>query len=169
MTRNTIIGAVLIAALGAVPMFAHGRGQGQGQVQGEGPRGGGEFGQGPGRGPGGRGGPGGPGGPNVMAMVRQLDLTDAQREQVRALVDEERQQGGPGAAVREAEQKLQAAIFGDKQDAAAIEAARSALTSAHAAELDRRVVTMEKLAQILTPAQRQQLLKLEPPAGRRGR
>src|SRR4051812_46011146 len=159
MTRKTTLGAVLlVGALGVVPMLAHGQGQGSGQAQGQTQGSEGQFGRGRGRGP---GGPGGPGGPNVMGMVRQLDLSDAQREQVRALGEEERQQGGPGAGVREAEQKLRTAIFGEKPDAAAIESAKTALNSAHAAELDRRITTMEKLSQILTLTQRQQLLKLE--------
>jgi Spy/CpxP family protein refolding chaperone len=102
-------------------------------------------------------------------MVRHLDLTDAQREQLRALVEEGRPGGEPGAPMRAAEQKLHAALLADTPDPQAIESLKAALNSAHAAELEQRVAMMQKVAQILTPAQRQQLLQLEaqgPPRGR---
>ena len=147
MTRKTMAVAVLVAALGTIPMVA----------QGLGPGGRGGFGgQGRGR------GPGGPGGPNLMAMVHRLDLTDAQRGQLRALMEEGRQSGDPGAAIREAEQKLHAAVLAETPDAAAIKTLKTAVNAAHAAELDRRVAMMQKVAQILTPVQRSQLLQLHP-------
>lgn len=149
MTRKTFAVAVLVAALGAIPMVAQGLGQG-GR--------GGFGGQAQGRGR----GPGGPGGPNLMAMVHRLDLTDAQRGQLRALMEEGRQSGDPAAAVREAEQKLHTAVLAETPDAAAIETLKAAANAAHAAELDRRVAMMQKVAQILTPVQRSQLLQLHP-------
>jgi Spy/CpxP family protein refolding chaperone len=104
-------------------------------------------------------------------MVHQLDLTDAQRQQIRALADETRQGGNPGEQARAAEQKLHAAILADPPDLQAIEGLKAALNTAHASELDQRVEMMQKVAQILTPAQRQQLLKTPPPGpgGGRGR
>ena len=156
MSRQTIGVAVLVAALGAIPVLAH-----QGQ---QGGRGGfGPDGQGRGRGP---GGPGGPGAPNIMMLVRQLELSDAQKEQLKGIVDERREPGDPARGPREAEQKLNQAIFGDTIDTAAVESARAALAAAHAAELERRIETLQKVAQILTPAQRQQLLTLRPERGR---
>jgi Spy/CpxP family protein refolding chaperone len=104
-----------------------------------------------------------------MQMVRQLDLTDAQREQLRTLMEEARKKGEPGEEGRAAEQKLHAAILADPPDLQAIEGLKTALNTAHASELDRRIEVMQKVAQILTPAQRQQALKLEaqrPPRGR---
>lgn len=121
------------------------------------------------QGPGGRGGrgPGGPGGPmGMLPGLNQVGLTDAQRAQVRAVLEQERPTGDPGAQVRQAEQALHAAILADAPDASAIDAAKAALNAAHAAELDHRVQVMEKIAQILTPAQRQQLAQLPPPPGR---
>lgn len=149
MTRRLIIAAGLALSLGALPLLA----------------------QGPGRpgGPG-RGGPGGPGGaPGIFAMVHQLDLTDAQREQLRGLMEEGRQGGDPGAGVRDAEQKLHAAILADSPDLQAIDALKAALNTAHAAELDHRIDMMQKVAQILTPAQKQQLLTLSPSGPPHGR
>jgi Spy/CpxP family protein refolding chaperone len=156
MSKKTMAVAVLAAALGAIPVLAH---QGQGGQGGFAP--GGQ--QGRGR------GPGGPGGPNIMMMVRQLDLSDAQKEQLKEILDDRRESGDPGKVGREAEQKLSQAIFGETVDAAALESARAAIAAAHAAELERRVETMQKVAQILTPAQRQQLLTLRPEGRGRGR
>jgi Spy/CpxP family protein refolding chaperone len=102
-------------------------------------------------------------------MVQHLDLTDAQREQLRGLMQEGRQGGDPGAGVRDAEQKLHAAILADAPDLQAIEALKTALNTAHAAELDHRIAMMEKVAQILTPAQKQELLRLPPGPQGRGR
>jgi Spy/CpxP family protein refolding chaperone len=70
--------------------------------------------------------------------------------------------------MRAAEQKLHAAVLASTPDLQAIETAKAALNAAHAAELDHRVAMMLKAAQILTPAQRQALLTLQP-AGPRGR
>ena len=153
MTRRTVMAATLALSVGAVSLLAQGPGQGRG---------------GPGRGPGGMG-PGGPGGPGVLARVHQLeDLTDAQKEQIRALAQEGRQGGDPGAGVRATEQKLQAAVLANSPDLQAIETLKTALVTAQAAELDHRVGMMQKVAQILTPAQRQQLLEKQT-AGPRGR
>ena len=166
MTRNTILGAVLIAALGAVPLLAHGQGQPQRQGQAAGGRG--EFGPGRGRGPGGPGRPGGPGGPDLLRMVHQLDLSDAQKQQIEAIMQDARPDGDAGAAVRQAEQKLHAAVLADTPDLGTIDNLKAVLNSAHSAELEHRVATMIKVAQVLTPAQRQQLLNLRPQRGGRG-
>jgi len=148
-----IAAAVLAVSLGTLPLLAQGPGAGfqPGQRMG-----------GPGR-----GGPGGPGGPLVPGLNR-LDLSDAQHEQLRAIMEQERQAGNPGEKVREADQALQAAIFGETPNPQAIEAARTALNAAHAAELDHRIELMQKIGQILTPTQRQTLADTRGP-GRRGR
>jgi periplasmic protein CpxP/Spy len=151
MNRRIVTAAVLALSVGAISLLAQGPGQRPG---------------GPGRG---RGGPGGPGGPGLLAMVHQLDLTDAQREQLRALAEEGRQGGAPGAPMRAAEQKLHTAVLADTLDLQAIESLKAALNTAHAAELEHRVEMMRKVAQILTPAQRQQLLQMQPQGPPRGR
>lgn len=148
MTRKiALLAAVALAVtLGGLPLMA------------QAPMGG------PGRG--GRG-PGGPGGPmGILPGLNQVGLTDAQREQVRAVLDQERPAAEPGEKVRQAEQALHAAVLADTPDAASIDAAKAALTAAYAGELDHRVEVMGKIAQILTPAQRQQLAQLPPPPGR---
>src|SRR5436309_13561671 len=95
MTRRIVMAGMLALSLGAFPVLAQGPGQRPG---------------GPGR------GPGGPGGPGIFAMVHQLDLSDTQKEQLQALMEEARQSGDPAAAVQAAEQKLQAAILADVPD-----------------------------------------------------
>jgi Spy/CpxP family protein refolding chaperone len=152
MTRKTIGLAVLVAALGAIPVLAH---QAQGGRDGFGPDG-----QGRGR------GPGGPGGPNIMMTVRLLELSDAQKEQLKGIVQDRREDADPARSPREAELKLNQAIFGETSNPAAVESAKAALAAAHAAELERRIETLQKVARILTPAQRQQLLSLRPERGR---
>ena len=162
--KRTLIAAALIATgLSALPLLAQGSGQGQGPGQSFG------RGRGPGNpgGPGGRG-PGGPGGPGILAGVHHLNLTDAQREQLRALVDG-REGGNRGEDVRAAEQKLHAAILSESPDLQAIAGLKAALNTAHAAGLDRRVEMLQRVALILTPAQRQELATREgqgPPRGR---
>jgi Spy/CpxP family protein refolding chaperone len=159
MKRRFVIAATLALSLGALPLLAQGpSGRPGGQGRG-------------GRGLAGPGGPGGP--PGIMGMVHQLDLTDTQREQLRTLMEDGRQGGDPGEAIRSAEQKLHAAVLADRPDLQAIDSLKAALNSAHAAELDHRIDMMQKIAQILTPAQKQQLLTMQPlgpPPGRgRGR
>ncbi len=146
--KAKIVAAAILTALGAITVLA----------QGPGP-------QGRGRGP---GGPGGPGGPNILAMVRQLDLSDAQREQLRQIMEDGRQGGDPGAGLRDAERKLHQALLADAPDAGSIETLKAAINAAHTAELDHRIAMLQKVAQILTPAQRQQLLKLPPQGPPRG-
>jgi Spy/CpxP family protein refolding chaperone len=99
--------------------------------------------------------------------LNRVNLTDAQREQIRAVLDQERQAGEPGEKIRQAEQALHSAVLA--QDAAGIETAKAALTAAQAAGLEHRVRIMQKIAEILTPAQRQELAQMPAPAGRGGR
>ena len=148
MRRRLMIAVGLALSLSALPLLAQGPGGRGGQ----------------GRGPGGPGGP-----PGIFPMLHQLDLTDAQREQLRELMEDGRQGGDPGAATRDAEQRLHAAVLADPPDVQAINSLKAALNTAHAAELEHRVELMEKVAQILTPAQKQQLLKMQPQGPPRGR
>lgn len=140
MTRRIVLMTVVTAALGAASLMAQGTGQGWGR----------------GFGPGGPGGP-----PGMFPMLHQLDLTEAQQQQLRAIMQDERPQTGQADPARSAEMKLHAALLADTPDLQAIETAKAAVNSARAAELDHRVEMMQRVAQILTPAQRQKLLQLE--------
>jgi protein CpxP len=144
--RIAVVAAALALALGGLPLLAQ-------------------------QGPGGRGGRGGPGGPmGVFPGLAEVGLTDAQREQVRSIMEQERQTSAdPREKLRQAEEALHAAILADAPDQRAIESAKAALGAAQGAELDARVQLMGKIAGVLTSAQRQQLAQLQPrPGGRRG-
>jgi Spy/CpxP family protein refolding chaperone len=144
MTRRVAGIAVLALTLGALPLLAQGPGPGM-----------------PHQLP--------PMLEHVAGMLHQLDLSDAQKQQLHELMMAERPEQTIGKQVRDAEQKLHVALLTDPQDGQAIESAKAALNAAHAAELDRHVELIQKVAQILTPEQKQQLLKMgPPPAGPRG-
>ena len=128
--------------------------------------------QGPGRGAGraGFGGPMGPGGPGLgLSILRSLNLTDAQREQVRALTEERRAQA-PGRQGAELQRQLELAIFADTPDQQKIEELKTAIAATHQAELAARIDLETRVAQVLTPEQRVQarerLEKGGPPRGR---
>lgn len=149
---------VALAALVTIPLMAQqpqGRGMGRGMGMG--------MGMGPG-GPGGRGGPGGP-----MAFLRGIELTDAQREQIRAIMDPMREES-PAAKVRDLDKELQLALLADSPDSQKIDELKTAIAAGAAEELSHRVEVESKIVQILTPAQRAQarenISKMEPPRGR---
>ena len=164
--QRTILSSVMVvalAALVAIPLVAQQQPQGRGMGRGAG------MGLGPG-GPGGRGGPGGPGGP--MAVLRGLELTDAQREQIRAIMDAERE-NRPAQRVGELDKQLRLAILADLADTQKLGELKAAIAARMADELTHRIEVESKIVQILTPEQRAQarenVEKMGPPQGRRGR
>jgi Spy/CpxP family protein refolding chaperone len=130
----------------------------------------GRAGRGQGKGFGGPGGPGGPGGRGgPMGVLHQLNLTDQQQEQIRA-IHQERREERPGANMMELQKQLQAAIFSDTVDLAKIEGLKTAIASAEAAMLAGRIDTEVKISQLLTSEQRakaRELFAKGPPRGRR--
>lgn len=162
MKRTLWMTIVVVALAGvvAIPMTAQQR-QGRG------------FGPGMGMGPGEGRGPGGPGrmGGGPMALLRGIQLTDAQREQIRAIMDEHREDA-PDGKVRDLNEQLQLAILADTPDTAKIDELKTAIAAGAAEALARRVDVESKVVQILTPAQRAQarknVSKVGPPQ-RRGR
>jgi protein CpxP len=120
-------------------------------------------------------GPGGPGlrGGGPFPALRQLNLTDAQRDQIKTLIQEARGQNdqAPGARARELDElnrSLRAAIFADAPDQAQIDQLRTQIADAHSAALAARIELGQKIAQVLTPEQRKQAREL-PNRGPRGR
>ena len=111
-----------------------------------------------------RGGFGRGGGP----LFERLDLTDAQREQIRTIMKENTDGARPGAKHAELEQQLRAAIFGDTPDLGKIDQLKAAMVEAEAAALARRIDVELKVAQVLTAEQRAKARELEGP-GMRGR
>ena len=105
-----------------------------------------------------------------MGRFRGLDLTEAQRDQLKALADARRERGAPAAAkVRELNQKLQAELFADAPDQGTIEQLKTDLNLAQKQALDERVAAELEMAAILTPEQRQQLREGGAARGRFGR
>ena len=100
----------------------------------------------------GRGAMMGPGGP--FAMLRGLNLTDDQRQQIKAILDENRPAQPPQTMALE--RKLHAAILNN--DAGAIDTLKTQLLQAHEQELDRQIAVLQRIAPILTADQKQQLL-----------
>src|SRR4026209_1381041 len=83
----------------------------------------------------GRGGQGGP-----MPMLRGLDLTEAQREQVRALTAERGKQGEhPGSKVAELERERRLAVFADTPDLQKIDELKTAIAAATSEALAARI------------------------------
>jgi Spy/CpxP family protein refolding chaperone len=107
-------------------------------------------------GPGGRGMRGGPGGPFGMAglPLRELELTDAQLEQVKAVMASHRdEQKAIGDRMMTARKALQEAIAADTTDEEAIraKAAEVGAIEADAAVLQARIRT--EIVALLTPEQ----------------
>ena len=118
---------VVLAGLVTIPLMAqppHGRGMGMG------PRG-------MGMGPGGPGGPGGRGG-GPMGLLRGIELTDAQRDQIRSIMDEHRQDPQAGQQA-ELNKQLQLAILADTLDTRKIEELKRAIAAGTAEALNRRI------------------------------
>lgn len=107
--------------------------------------------QGPGRR--GFGGPGF-GGRGLMPFARMADLTDAQREQIRAILEEgrEERQGPPAHAGLH--RQLQTELLADAPDEQKIETLRQQIAQASAEALTREIAVQRKIAQVLTPEQR---------------
>ena len=101
------------------------------------------------RGPG-MGGPGGRG----MAPRIMRELTDEQRTQVRAILEEQRngQQGPPADA--KLRRELQAELLADVPNDQKIEELKAQILSAQAEGLSRHVEIQKRITQVLTPEQR---------------
>jgi protein CpxP len=103
-------------------------------------------------------------------MLRGLNLTDEQRDQVKALVDQRRTSEDPRRNLMDLERQLQIAILADAPDQQKIEELKTSISSASAQELAARTDFQTRIAQILTPEQRAQARDAvgKGPGGRRG-
>lgn len=152
MMTSAIVGAVAAAFVASVAVA---------QGQGPGPQGRG------GRGPG-MGGPGGPGGRGMMPGVMQ-GLTEEQRQQVKAIMDEQRagQQGPPADA--KLRRDLEAELLADAPNDQKIEDLKQQILVAQADGLARHIAVQKRIAQVLTAEQRakaRERLAQEPGDGR---
>ena len=170
-TAATAFAAVLIvsAVAGALAQNTSGgpgpfMGRGGPSAQG-GP--GGRFG-----GPGGRGGPGGPMGAlgPLGPIMRQVNLTDAQREQVRSIVESHRDEmQALGERARPAHEALQAAINSGTFDEGTIRARYAEVANVEADVAVAQARVYSEVFQILTPEQQAQVTKLQAEMKERGR
>lgn len=107
------------------------------------------------QGPGGRGvGPGRDGGGRgAMMMLRGLDLTEAQREQIRAIREA---QPGPadGRGDAELHRQLRAELLADVPDFGKIADLQRQIVEAQSARLAHVIEVQQQIAQVLTPEQR---------------
>jgi Spy/CpxP family protein refolding chaperone len=123
-------------------------------------------------GPGRFGGPGGPGGPMGMLPMlgRALDLTDAQKDQVKAIADAHKDEW---KAIfdreRTARQALNAAIMADTVNDALVRQKSAEVAAVEADASVARAHAFGEVLQILTPAQKTQLKDLQTRMKDRGR
>ncbi len=172
MKQLTKIGyavAAVVVTIGlAAGAYAQNTNGGPGPFMGRGgPPPGGRFG-----GPGGRG-PGGPLGP-LGPMLERLNLSDAQKDQVKAIVESHRDEmRSAGDRARTAHEALDAAINADTFDEATIRARSNDVAAVDADMVVMQARLRSEVFQILTPDQKAQAkqLQAERPHGRgdRGR
>jgi protein CpxP len=153
--RITIAFAVLVLAVGAgVAGFA------AAQDRGDGPRPDRLMQRGPG-GPGRMMGRGGPGGPFGDMMLGRLDLTDAQREQIRTIVETRRAATDPlMERERTARAALQDAIETQPVDAGTIRARSAELAAVEADLAVARAELHAEIVGVLTPEQQTELAQI---------
>ena len=142
--------AILTIGIGSAALSVAGQQQNQPPAA-QGKRGDPDGFGGPGRG---RGGPGGPGGPLAGLPLRELNLTDAQREQVRQIVDSRQQEtraiGERAMAAREA---LHDATTSPSFDEGLVRARAAEMAAIDADMAVARARIFADVFQILTPEQ----------------
>lgn len=124
--------ALVVAAAVAIPLVAQ-------PVQGDGPR----------------AGRPGVGGRGPFPILRGLELSDAQREQIRSITQERRTAAnGPQRQVGDLHKQLHLAVLADTPDGQKIEELKAGIAAATAEELTARIDMQTRIAQVLTPEQR---------------
>jgi len=105
-----------------------------------------------------RGGPGGPGGPGPGRMgpagIPFEDLTEEQRQQIKAIMEEQREgEQGPPAEMK-LRQALETELLADAPNDQKIQDLKAQIDAASAEQLSRHITVQRKVNQILTPEQR---------------
>ncbi len=117
-------------------------------------------------------GPGGfsDGSAQVERMIRVLDLDDAQRTEVRAIVDEARPQGRElGDSLRDARERFGELVKSDTLDTAELQSLADAQGDAIAAAMVTRAQVMHEIRGVLNADQLEQLDEMLEKRGQRGR
>jgi Spy/CpxP family protein refolding chaperone len=136
MMRTAVVGAIAAAFVASVAV-AQGQGPGmQGRTRGQGP-----------------GGMGGPGGRGPVPAVMQ-GLTEEQRTQVKAIMEEQRdgRQGPPADA--QLRRALEAELLADAPNDQTIEDLKQQILAAQAQGLSNHIAVQKRIAQVLTAEQR---------------
>jgi periplasmic protein CpxP/Spy len=107
-------------------------------------------------------------------MLRALDLTEAQREQIRTITRQQREAAdSPQQKLAGLQKQLHLAILAESPDTQKIDELKTAITAAASEELTSRIDVETRIAQVLTPEQRtkarEALAQAGPPNGRRGK
>ena len=119
-------------------------------------------------------GPGGKGrrGPGVQRLMKQLDLTEAQQEKMKALRLETAKKGAQiQADLKVATLELRNLMSQDAPSASDVKARLQAVNQARGQMMENRVTMQLAVKKILTPDQRKKMkeLRKQGPAGRRGK
>ena len=96
---------------------------------------------------------GGPGG-GALLMLRGLELTEQQREQLRKLRGAQTDGVKAVPAERQLHRQLQTELIADNPDPNTLAELQRQIAEAHAARLARQVELGQQMAQVLTPEQR---------------
>ena len=154
--KTTVAAGIAVMALGiAAPMLV----AQDAQQRGPGPG----FGGPP---PGGRGGPGmrGPGGPMMMGLgpgMRQLDLSDDQKAQLKSIAESHRDEfRAAGEKARAAHDGMQALVDADSINESAIRAKSAEIAAAEAEVMILNAKVRQESMQVLTSEQQQKLKEL---------
>jgi periplasmic protein CpxP/Spy len=106
--------------------------------------------------------PPGAGGGGLPPLFMRVQLTDQQRTQIKALVDEQRESRRPEVEERRAlQQQLTSAIYGGTTAADSLNEVVTRLAELQKQGLDADVALQTKIAALLTDEQRQQIIALE--------
>ncbi len=106
------------------------------------------------------------------ALMQRLQLTDQQQSDIRTLIAQQQAaRHDANIKLRDLRQQLDVQVFGDAPDMAKVKDLQSQIAAAESDTLAARVDLQMKIAQVLTPEQRAQLLQFfsQPGARRMGR
>ena len=143
MLKTAVVGAVAAAFVASVAVASSQQSSGTQQPQR------GQAGQAR------RGGPGGPGGPGRgFGGLMFADLTEQQREQIKAIHEAERegQQGPPADA--KLRQQLELELLADTPNDQTIETLKQQIANAQLEQLSRHIAVQKQVTQVLTAEQR---------------
>ena len=103
-----------------------------------------------------RGGPGGPGGPGGRSFGGPIyaDLTEQQREQIKAIHDAAREARQEPPADAKLRQQLELELLADALNDQTIETLKQQITAAQLEGLARHIAVQKQISQILTAEQR---------------